>query len=206
MGRILDELDDILDLVDGGGAPLRSQETYNEITTGVTTMPRSAAVSNVAATLASQSFRLAYFTAVRSFTSTQCVTISGQTAAGATPTLCRVGLYSIAADGAGTLIASIANDTTLWATINTSYTRAWSASAAVTAGTRYAVGVLCVTGATPPVLSGHAFMSTAATGGVEAGRAPRITGSIAAQADLPASFTGASVADYIARFYAVVLP
>ena len=58
-------------------------------------------------------------------TLTQFLTFSGGTAAAATPTLCRIGLYSVPDTWTGsmTCVAACDNDTALWAAANTRYTR-----------------------------------------------------------------------------------
>lgn len=205
MGRVLDELNDILSLIGPGSANTVSQpysEWYNELTDGVSTVPRGLAQSATGLAAATGVLRMAHFTSPKSFTSSQVRLFTGTTAAGATPTLCRAGLYTIAADGAGTLVASFANDTTLFAAANTLYTKSWTTPYALVKGTRYAVGVLVVTGATAPTLTCCAFSS--AQIGSEFGLAPRLGSSLAGQADLPASFTLASTTALGARLYAAL--
>lgn len=69
-----------------------------------------------------------------------------------------MGLYSVAGSGDNdsdlTMIASTANDTTLFGSQWTTYTRNFSASASITAGSLYAVGVLVVTSAAVPNFKG----------------------------------------------------
>lgn len=169
---------------------------------GVVTMRRSDVASALPVTT-TQTFRLSYFTAHASLTSTQVRAISGSTAAAATPTLVRIGLYSIAADGVGTLAASIANDTTLFAATNTRYTRSWTSPVAVTAGQRYAIGILVVTAVASPTLAGIVVLASMTA---EYSAAPRRSGGLAGQTDLPASFTDASLGTSSGLHYAVVLP
>ena len=123
--------------------------------------------------------------------------LCGGTAAGATPTLIRVGLYEIAADGDGTLVAATANDTSLLAVANTAYEKALSAPYTLRRGQRYAAGLLVVTGATAPTIAGGASFSVATEGAEE----PRMNGSIGSQTDLPASFAGGDVGVSGARHY-----
>lgn len=153
-----------------------------------TPYPRWAAASTV--TLTSQSMRVSYYTAPSSLLVTSVKTYTGSTAAAATPTLCRIGLYSVGSDGGLTgLLASTANDTTLWATTHTKYTKAFSAQYQLTAGTRYAIGVLCVTGATAPTLPA---CNTSSAG--TAGDLPVFATAIGSQSDLPASVAIGSLA------------
>lgn len=208
--RIKDVLDDILTLVDdgsGGTVPLRYSDAYNKLSSGQGTMSRSFVTSTSAATLSSQALVLTYFTCQVAFTSTQVKVFSGTIAAGATPSLARIGLYSIASDGAGTLVASTASDTALFASTTTAYTKSWSASYALTAGTRYALGLLVVTAAAAPNVAGSAIMGGGVGyGATELAVAPRMAAYYAAQADLPASFTNGALNAYGGRVYGVVLP
>lgn len=135
---------------------------------------------------------LAYFTANRTETITSVTTYSGTTAAGATPTLCRVGVYSVDSSGNLTLVASIANDTTLWASTNTAYLRTFSTPWAKTVGQRYAVGVLVVSGATVPTLVGTSGTSLNMIGTALL-VSPTLSARITAQTDLPASIAVGSL-------------
>lgn len=172
------------------------------LASGNETMNREFITSN-AVPSTSQALRLAYFTARSSFTATQIKMFSGATAAGATPTLCQAGIYSIAANGDGTLVASIASDTTLFAGATLSYTRALLASLGIVAGSTYAVGLLVVTAAAAPSYLGQAPTGMAANENL---LSPRVAGSITGQATMPASFLNASVGISGGRPYAVVLP
>lgn len=208
--RIYDVLEEILADVGGGGTPLVDrvdalealvyQDSYNKLAAGQSTLPRSFINTNVSF-LGSSNLRLSYFTAVKSETSTQVRIISGSTAAAATPTLVRFGLYSVAANGDGTLVAATTNDTSLLAATATAYTKAWASPYNVVAGTRYAFGVLVVSGATMPLLVGSGINDA-----TEVAIAPRITGAIGGQADLPASFLAGSVGLSGSRIYAAILP
>lgn len=172
------------------------------LTTGQETILRLLATQSVGASASGQ-VRLSYFTARKSETWTQVKLSTGGTAAAATPTLCRVGLYSVAANGDLTLVASIANDTTLFAATNTMYTRSFSASYAVTAGQRYAWGIIVVTAVALPT-----FVSLAPPGALSADMllAPRISGQQGGQTDLPNSIVNASVAASAQVNYIVGLP
>ena len=198
--------------VAGGGAPLAAdslagQFAADQLTAGQGTLPRVLAQSAAAATGTNQTLRLTYFTAARSFVSTQVAVYSGGTAAAATPTLVRLGLYSVAANGDLTLVASTANDTALFAAAQTAYTKAWSASVQLVAGQRYARGDLVVTAATAPTYPGLSVHGGSATATAVAGAAPRLTGAVTGQADLPASVAAASVAATTnGMIYSVILP
>lgn len=208
--RVKDVLDDILTLVgsgptglDGRLDALEYMIAADRLTTGQETVSRLNAVSNAVSLSASQAMRLSYFTGRKSETSTQVRIYTGATAAGATPTLARVGLYTIAANGGGTLVASTANDTALFATLNTAYTKAWSAPYAMVAGQRYALGVLVVTAAALPTFQGALPFPGAAA---ELMVAEVLTANLTGQADLPASFASGSLAISGSRIYAAILP
>jgi hypothetical protein len=86
-----------------------------------------------------------FFTPLYPLTITQIAYASANAASGLT--LCRFGLYTMNADGAGTLVARTANDTTCFNASNTIFTRTLDAtdgyvsSYALVAGQRYAVSV-----------------------------------------------------------------
>lgn len=111
--------------------------------------------------------------------------------AAASNTLIRWGVYEVdESDGDLTLVASTANDTTLFAATNTKYTKALSSAWAKEAGKLYAIGSLVVGGTMPTLLavdvSGGAPPGMLST---LAGLDPQLTGFLASQADLPASTT-----------------
>lgn len=172
----------------------------NALTAGEALMPRDVASSAV--TMSSGNLRLAYFTARKSEVVTTLRVTTNSTAAGATPTLVRYGLYTVAANGDITLVASTANDTTLFAAANTAYPKALSAAYTKRAGVRYAIGVLVVTGAAAPTIVGENYGGS----GADWALAPRLSGIVGGQADLPASVVAASVADTTARPQAILLP
>jgi hypothetical protein len=108
--------------------------------------------------------RLVFFTQQKTGTYSSLKFFSGSTAAGATPTTIRIGIYSVDASDNITLIASTANDTALLASTTTVYTENLTASVSLTAGGRYAVGLLVITAATAPTLYGHAMGSSTVAG------------------------------------------
>lgn len=175
----------------------------NSLAAGEEVLQRDYANSNALVT-ATQVLRLTYFTGRKTETTTQVRVPSGGTAAGATPTLCRVCLYTIdSSTGDGTLVASIANDTALWSVANTGYTRSWSASYAKVAGQRYALGILVVTAAATPTFPGD---SIAAGALAETAIDPRLCASLSGQSDVPASFSAGALSNTGQRFYAAILP
>lgn len=146
--------------------------------------------SSAGVSMTSQLLRLAYVIAPQTRTITNFSTAVHSTAAGATPSVCRIGLYEIdETTHDGTLVASCANTTSMWAATTTEYTPALSTAYTVTVGKRYAFGVLCVTAAAAPSLHGctTTFSSPGPATTISAARG-RISTTLAAQADLPASF------------------
>lgn len=147
--------------------------------------------------LATQDMYAGVFVAEKTMTITNMTTFS-RAAAGATPTLCRYGIYTLNAGGTtATLAASIASDTAIWAGSNSAYTKALQTSFSVTRGTTYVATVLCVTAASAP--SVHARGSTSFPQGIVYdtifGTGLRVGGKIASQADLPASFATNTISD-----------
>lgn len=177
------------------------QWNANQLAVGEESIPRHLAFSGATGTT-SGTMRLGFFTARKSETINNLTVTSGSVAAGATPTLVRLGVYEIATNGDGTLVAAIANDTALLAAMGIRYSRATLAPWAKIAGRRYAAGFLIVTGAATPQLAGW----TTGAGYAWLGTAPRLTGQLAGQVDLPASFTDAALAGSGTSPYIEMLP
>lgn len=174
----------------------------NALTVGEETVSRDlCTLSNLANT--SGTIRFNYFTAKKTETTTQVRVSSGSTAAGATPTLVKIGLYSVDGSGNLTLVASTASTTSMFAATNTAYTTAWAAPYAKVAGQRYALAYLVVTAAVLPTSVGFTIATPILA---EAALDPRTNGQLAAQSDLPSTISAGSVATASGRYYAVVLP
>lgn len=161
----------------------------NQLVSGEAVMPREVSLGNV--TMTSGSLRFGFFTARKTETITVLRVSVGSTAAGATPTLIRYGIYTVAADGALTLVAATPNDTGLLAVAGTPYPKALSAPWSKQAGLRYAAGIIVVTATTAPSVVG----STPPGPGTDTALAPRLSGVMTGQTDLPTSIPGASVGD-----------
>ena len=169
------------------------------ITSGESTLHRSN-INTTTVNTTNGYLRLTYFTALKTETITQIRSVSGGTAA-VTPTLCRIGIYTIDGSGNLTLAASIASDTSLWAAQNTEYLSTLSASFSKVVGTRYAIGHIVVGAGTAPTLTGHVISTVAV-----AGRSPRICGYVSGQTDLPSSVSVGSINDHGARAYMELVP
>lgn len=169
------------------------------LTSGESTMRRRE-ITSTGATQTAGFLRLTYFTAERTETINSVRTLSGSTAAvGAT--LCRIGVYSVAANGDLTLIASTANDTTLWSATSTAYGKNFTAPFTKRKKQRYAIGTLVVGATTPPNLMGQSQLLAA-----EAAQPPRLCGSVSGQTDLPSSIANTSVSDTTIQIYAALAP
>jgi len=126
---------------------------------------------------------LMYFVADKSFTATKVRSVSRGTVCSAL-TRCRYGVWEIDGSGNGTMVASTPDDTTLFTSTFTTYTKNFSASVDIVGGRTYAAGWL-ITGTIGTFYGGNANSALAQF-------PPRTAGDITT-ADLPASFTDASV-------------
>lgn len=179
--------------------------------TGEAIYERDDNVTGLAST--TQTLTLMGFRAIKSETITRIQVYTGATAAGATPTLVRMGIYQrVVAGPTGVintwgLVASHANDTTLFAAANTTYTKTLTTTFNKQAGSDYAVGMLIVSPAAfPTFIAPHAI---AATGGYATDALlaqPVRFAKVITQADLPTSIPLASVvASATGHFHALLL-
>jgi len=178
--------------------------TEDALTTGEI-VPRRNLMDSNAVAHTSGTLALSYFTADKTETINNVTLYTGNTAAGATPSLCRVGIYSLDGSGNGTLVASTANDTALFAAANTAYTKALSSAFNKVEGTRYAVALLVTSNATMPSFMGPLAVANAPAQ-VVMGLAPRLVGRLTGQTDLPASFTEAGLTAYSLRSHVLLKP
>ena len=157
-------------------------------------------ISTTAASVGNSTLRLTYFTARKTETITTVLTTTGTAGTTSGATLARIGIYSVDGSGNLTLVASTANDTTLWVASNTAYTRSLSASWSKVKGTRYALALLAVGGST-----GLTFVGTAGGSAINA-IAPRLSGLVASQTDLPSTIAVGSVTDASFTHFALFTP
>lgn len=185
------------------GFPIDNDYLLSDLlVTGEESIPRDR-VTSTGLTMTSGVLRLCYFTARKTETITQLTIDTGGTAAGATPTLVRMGVWTT--DSTGALLAQVAatpNDTTLLAGTFTTYTKSLSASWAKVAGQRYAIGDLVVTAAAAPVILG----GTTSLNNGHVNRAPRMAAQITAQADLPSTAAAGALSNTNNRPFHVMLP
>lgn len=143
------------------------------------------------ALVASQALNLSYFRAPRYLHSVAAKPFSGSTAAAATPTLIRYGLWTVdpLTGALLALVASTPNDTTLFLVANTGYSKNWSVPYDFIKGQWYAAGLLIVSAAVLPTV----FGINGTNQFIVNGALPRIAGTVLAQADLPATVAAGSI-------------
>ena len=130
------------------------------------------------------------FTADKTETVSNVTLYTGGTAAAATPTLVRVGIYSLDSSNNATLVGSTPNDTTLFSATNTAYAKALTSSFTKTVGTRYFIGLLVVSGAATPNFVGFVGAGSTQSDSIY-GVAPALSYQITGQTDLPSSISNA---------------
>lgn len=172
--------------------------------TGEETIPRQIANANNVAIGSSGDVRLTYWRARKTESITQVAAVSGSTAAGATPTLAKMGFYSVAANGDLTLEAACASDTALFAATGTRYARNLTSTFNKVAGNVYAFGVIVVSGATIPTLQG--LSSGMQLTSAERAAKPRSSARRAGQTDLPSSILDSALSDSNLIYYAEAIP
>lgn len=168
---------------------------------GESSLPRIGV--GTSANLVSGTMILSYWTAIKTETCTKIAAQTQSTAAGATPTYCALGVYSVAANGDLTLQAQCANDTTLFATSFTYYLRNLISSFSKVKGQRYAFAGLVVSAAAMPNLAG---LNGTVVHANTASATPRIGGVLAGQSSLPVSISSASVGNSSSAYYGEVIP
>jgi hypothetical protein len=155
-----------------------------------------------------QQLTLAGFRAVKTEQITRLQFCTGATAAGATPTLVRAGVYVRQAGNVWGLAASFANDTAVFAAANTTYTKTLTSTFNKQAGQDYAIGLLIVSAAAFPVLVAPPQYPTNVGGwATDVLLAQPMTFSkVITQADLPTSIPAASVvASITGQFHCLML-
>jgi hypothetical protein len=182
------------------GVRFDERPTGDELASGQEVLARDLVTSNKAAT--SGALFLTYFTARKDEAETKVRSYSTGTAAAATPTLVRIGLYQAESNGDLTLVASTANDTTLYAAANTAYEKALQAGYSLVKGRRYALGFLVVSGVAVPTLAA----APANTALDETAKTPRLSGVLTGQTDLPTTITAASIGTTAQRIYGALIP
>lgn len=192
--RVFWQLDpDTLPLFAGSYTPATRPVSHRNDIDGHESMNRDSISSN-GVTNTSGQVRLAYFTAKHARPISTISAISGNTAAAATPSLARLGLYSVASSGDLTLVARSESDTALFAGTNTEYPKAldttggYPSSFTPVPGQRYAFAAVVVSGTTMPTFTGQSAMPLAV-----ASRSPKVAAVLTSQTDLPASISNSAL-------------
>ena len=154
------------------------------LTTGEATIPRS--VLGATPAVATGDMHLTFFRSVKTEPTTNVTLWTSGTAAAATPTLVRVGIYSVDSPGNLTLEGSTATDTSLFGSTYTKYTKALSAPFTRTAGRQYALGVLVVSAGACPSFVGAPHLGVTIVANI-LNTSPRRTAYLGSNADLPAT-------------------
>lgn len=134
---------------------------------------------------------LAYFSARTTETINSLSVYTGITA-GVGITLARLGIYAIDSAGAGTLVASTANDPTLFGATYTEYNRALTTPWSKVAGQRYATALLYVGATTAPNFHGIQYAGTGIVASI-LGLDPVLTQRMTGLTNLPATFAKAAL-------------
>lgn len=159
--------------------------SVNQSTSIVDVYPR---IGNFTGTPTSGTVYLTMFTPTWT-TTVSSINVASSTIATTGGSTIRFGIYTVSGNTA-TLVARTASDSTLFSTTNTLYTRTldttggFPATYTLTAGTRYALGIIVVA-STP----GNLQMAWSSVPGTMSTLSPRITGAVASQTDLPASIS-----------------
>lgn len=168
----------------------------NAIATGEEVLPRLSTIGGQQ--LVSGTVHLTYFTARKTETINNVRMLSDATA-GAGVTLARMGIYSVAGNGNLTLVASTANDATLFDDVFSPYPKALTGAFAKVKGTRYAFAVLVI-GSTMPAITGLTVS------GADSSLDPRLCGILGGQTDLPANITAGTVGEDYRLFQSTMTP
>lgn len=160
-----------------------------DLLTGEATCDRTM-VQGAAVTTSAGTIRWGMFTALRTEPVTSLRVCTGSTPAAATPTLIRLGVWTVDAANNLTLAAATDNDVTLLAAANTAYTKALAVPFVKQKGQRYALGLLVVSGVATPTLAGPSGVPASGLAWMDDQvRAAALAG----QADLPGSVAAASL-------------
>lgn len=151
-------------------------------------IPRDYATATVSS-LTSGTMYLKYATALRDATVSTLASMTVGAVSATGYTLARMGLYTEAANGDITLVASTPSDTTLYLAALTEYSKALSAVYGLVRGSRYAWAWLTLATTTMPTMYGLGVQNNVTTV-----VSPRRCGQVTGQTDLPGSVVNASIA------------
>ncbi len=180
----------------GAGPAIVTPSTLVPVATGMSNMPRVLANTNSVSIGASQSMRLTSLVSDRSMLVTNIVYRTGGTPAGATPSLIKYALFSVAANGDITKLGVTANNTGLLVAANTEYPQALLTPVEIYPGQLLMTAILVVTAAGLPTFQGITF-----TGQALIAKAPRQAAAVSSQADIPDFVAAGSVGDSLSAMY-----
>jgi len=159
---------------------------------GATTVDVFPRIGNFTGTPSSETTYFTFFTP-RITTSVTSISVASASTQTTGQSLVRFGLYTVDGSGNATLVARTSSDSTIFSALNTVYTRTFNttggypASYTLTAGTRYAIGVVVVASTVGTVYTAfNAIPAPLST------LSPRVTGLVASTSDLPTSATSYS--------------
>jgi hypothetical protein len=188
------------------GLQARLDAAEDVLDVGEASISRMSPIGNIAQTFASETINLVYRRAVKTETISKITAYTATTAAGATPTVCLMGVYSVASNGDLTLVGETANDTTLFASSFTRYERNLTAAYTKQAGQLYAFALLIVTTETTPSFQGYTDQNATQVAQIR-GISPRFSGDLPNQTALVSSISNASIASTSRRMvFMEVLP
>lgn len=144
----------------------------------------------------SQSLYVHYFTCRRTFTVKALETFIGATPVTGTVSRCQMGLYSADAAGAGSLLVSTINDTSLWNAANVAHRRNTDANFDLVIGQRYGVAILHVSSGPTPSIVGPATGAYTFVEPILLYR-PAVSGGIFGVTTLPATIAPTSAVRFI---------
>lgn len=168
----------------------------NALTNGEEILPRLHTIGGQQ--VVSGTVHLTYFTA-RKTEVINTVRMLSDATAGAGITLARMGIYSVDGGGNLTLVASTANDATLFDDIFSPYPKALTGAFNKVKGNRYAFAVLVI-GTTMPAITGLTVS------GADSSLPPRLCGIFPGQVDLPAAIIAGNVDEDFRLFQATMTP
>ena len=156
-----------------------------KLTSGEALFSRAITVNEIG--LVSGRLHLTYWTAVTTGTADHVLTATGATAA-ATVTYAAVGLYAVNADGSLSLAGQTADlHASLWGLTFANYNSVLAAAFPRSAGSRYAMGLLCVGTTMPTIVGADPY-------GAFTNVAPTMSSYLDGLSVLPQSVTAAQVA------------
>lgn len=176
------------------------------LATGEANMDRAVVTFSDTSSLSPGQQGLRYFVATKTESISQIKMVTASVAAGATPTLCKMAVFSVhPTTGDLTLVGVTTNNTTLFAATYTAYTESLVAPFTKVAGTKYATGPLVVTSGVSPSFTGMATGTTSVNDTLY-GATPRVMGLVGGLSDVPATVLNSAIGSTRRNAYCELLP